>query len=245
MKILKAAIGDLIVTFMWILCASTIGIATSVIANTMGVDGMVSSLLITTCLIFLISFVFGIIADAFGGASFNATGTIAFSIAGAGAGAGGEGDTFMSTAVRFPAQAVGAVAGVLALTELMPLEYKHMLEGPTLKVDLHTGAIAEGVLTFLITFVVLIIIIRGPKSFFMKNWMLSVATMAVIIPGSSYTGPSMNPANAFAWAYLDNKHNTWEQFYVYWICPSIGAILAACFYRLVFPPPPSPKKKTA
>lgn len=100
MKIVKAAIGDLIVTFMWILCASTIGIAASVIANTMGVDGMVSSLLITTCLIFVISFVFGIIADAFGGASFNATGTIAFCIAGA----GGEGDTFMSTAVRFPAQ---------------------------------------------------------------------------------------------------------------------------------------------
>ncbi|PWA37245.1 major intrinsic protein, Aquaporin-like protein [Artemisia annua] len=168
--------------------------------------------------------------------------------------------------VRKSQRAVGAVAGVLALTALMPLEYKHMLEGPTLKVDLHTGAIAEGVLTFLITFVVLIIIIKGPKSFFMKNWMLSVATMAVIIPGSSYTGPSMNPANyynellidlftsvcfcagqkeAFAWAYLDNKHNTWEQFYVYWICPSIGAILAACFYRLVFPPPPSPKKKTA
>ncbi|PWA34349.1 major intrinsic protein, Aquaporin-like protein [Artemisia annua] len=91
--------------------------------------------------------------------------------------------------------AVGAVADVLALTELMPLEYKHMLEGPTLKVDLHTGAIAEGVSTFLITIVVLIIIIKGPKSFFMKNWMLSVALMAVIIPGSSYTGPSMNPAN--------------------------------------------------
>lgn len=73
-----------------------------------------------------------------------------------------------------------------------------MLEGPTLKVDLHTGAIAEGVLTFAITFVVLLIIIKGPKSFFWKNWMLSVATMAVIVPGSSYTGPSMNPANVSA-----------------------------------------------
>ncbi|GKC62137.1 aquaporin SIP1-2 [Tanacetum coccineum] len=59
--------------------------------------------------------------------------------------------------------AVGAVAGVLALTKLMPLEYKHMLEGPSLKVDLHTGAIAEGGVDFRITFVVLIIIIKGPK----------------------------------------------------------------------------------
>ncbi|KAK1410949.1 hypothetical protein QVD17_37492 [Tagetes erecta] len=240
MGLMKAAIGDAVVTFMWIICASTIGIFTSIIANIIGVQAL-GSLLITTSLIFIISVLFGLIADAFGGASFNATGTIAFYIAGA----GGDHDTLMSTAVRFPAQAVGAVGGVLALMELMPLEYKHMLEGPTLKVDLHTGAIAEGVLTFAITFVVLLIIIKGPKSFFWKNWMLSVATMAVIVPGSSYTGPSMNPANAFGWAYVNNKHNTWEQFYVYWICPSVGAILAAWLYRLVFPPPPASKPKTA
>ncbi|PWA48877.1 major intrinsic protein, Aquaporin-like protein [Artemisia annua] len=103
-------------------------------------------------------------------------------------------DVFSYKLVVFVTSSWGS-CGVLALTELMPLEYKHMLEGPTLKVDLHTRAIAEGVLTFLTTIVVLIIIIRGPKSFFMKNWMLSVATMAVIIPGSTYTGPSMNPAN--------------------------------------------------
>ncbi|KAL8246459.1 hypothetical protein R6Q59_007675 [Mikania micrantha] len=240
MGLVKAAIGDAVVTFMWIICASTIGAATSVIANLIGVEG-IASLAITTTLIFVISVLFGLIADATGGASFNATGTIAFYIAGAGA----DDDTLMSTAIRFPAQAFGAVGGVLALMELMPLEYKHMLEGPSLKVDLHTGAIAEGVLTFAITFFVLLIIIKGPKSFFWKNWMLSVATMAVIIPGSSYTGPSMNPANAFGWAYVNSKHNTWEQFYVYWICPSVGAVLAAWFYRLVFPPLPASKQKTA
>ncbi|PWA62838.1 major intrinsic protein, Aquaporin-like protein [Artemisia annua] len=123
---------------------------------------------------------------------------------------------------------LGAVADVLALTKLMPSEYKHMLEGPTLKVDLHTGAIAEGVLTFLITFVVVIIIIKGPKSFFMKNWMLSVATMAVIILGSSYTGPSMNPANYYNELFIDLFN--YFSLFLRW---------------LVFPPPPSPKKKTA
>ncbi|CAI9271723.1 unnamed protein product [Lactuca saligna] len=240
MGVVKAAVGDAVVTFMWIFCASTLGAATSIITNSMGAGGL-ASLAITTSLIFVISVVFGLIADAFGGASFNAIGTIAFSIAGA----GGDDDTLMSTAVRFPAQAIGAAGGVMALLELMPLEYKHLLEGPTLKVDLHTGAIAEGVLTFVITFVVLLIIIKGPNSLFLKNWMLSMATMVVILVGSSYTGPSMNPANAFGWAYVNNKHNTWEQFYVYWICPSLGAILAGWFYRFVFPPPPPQKPKTA
>ncbi|KAL7596200.1 hypothetical protein Lser_V15G31099 [Lactuca serriola] len=140
----------------------------------------------------LASIVFGLIADAFSGASFNAIGTITFSIAGT----GGDDDTLMSTAVCFPAQAIGAAGGVMPLLELMPLEYKHLLEGPTLKVDLHTGAIDEGVLTFVITFVVLLIIIKGPNSLFLKNWMLSMATMVVILVGSSYTGPSMNPVNS-------------------------------------------------
>ncbi|XP_076934556.1 aquaporin SIP1-2-like [Bidens hawaiensis] len=228
MGVVKAAVGDAVVTFMYIFCASAMG----AIANTISLQlqGM-ASLAITTSLIFLISLIFGFIADAFGGASFNAAGTIAFYIAGA----GGSDDTLMSTAVRFPAQAVGAVGGVMAIMELMPIEYKHMLEGPILKVDLHTGAIAEGVLTFAINFVVLWIFIKGPKSLFLKYWLLSVASMAVIVPGSSYTGPSMNPANAFGWAYVNNKHNTWEQFYVYWICPSLGAILAAWFLSARLP----------
>nr|KAJ0205264.1 hypothetical protein LSAT_V11C500276070 [Lactuca sativa] len=139
----------------------------------------------------LASIVFGLIADAFGGTSFIAISTIAFSIAGA----GGDDDTVMFTAVRFPAQAICAAGGIMYLLDFMPLEYKHLLEGPTLKVDLHTGAIAEGVLTFVITFVVLFIIIKGPNSLFLKNWMLSMATMVMILVSSSYTGPSMNPAN--------------------------------------------------
>lgn len=92
-------------------------------------------------------------------------------------------------------QAIGAVAGVLAIKEVMPEEYKHMLGGPSLKVDLHTGAIAEGVLTFLITFAVLVIILKGPRSPIFKMWLLAVATVAMVVAGSSYTGPSMNPAN--------------------------------------------------
>lgn len=92
-------------------------------------------------------------------------------------------------------QAAGAVGGALAIKEVMPKEYKHMLGGPSLKVDLQTGALAEGVLTFLISFAVLLISLRGPRSSFVKTWLLAVATVTLILAGSSYTGPSMNPAN--------------------------------------------------
>jgi len=48
---------------------------------------------------------------------------------------------------------------------------------------------------------------------------------------------------AFGWAYLNNWHNTWDQLYVYWICPFAGAILAAWIFRAIFPPPPPPEVK--
>jgi aquaporin SIP len=64
----------------------------------------------------------------------------------------------------------------------------------------------------------------------------------LVIIGSGYTGPSMNPANAFGWAYMNNKHNTWEQFYVFWISPLIGASSAALVYRFVFMSPIKEKK---
>lgn len=50
---------------------------------------------------------------------------------------------------------------------------------------------------------------------------------------------------AFGWAYVNNWHNTWEQFYVYWICPFIGAVLAAWIFRIVFPAPAPVKQKKA
>ncbi|KAF3441206.1 hypothetical protein FNV43_RR15119 [Rhamnella rubrinervis] len=190
MGAVKAAIGDTVLTFMWVFCASTLGVLTAFIANAVGVQGLLwPSLLITTILVFVLVFIFTLIGDALGGASFNPTGTASFYAAGLGP------DTLFSMALRFPAQALGAVGGALAVMEVMPTQYKHMLGGPSLKVDLHTGAIAEGVLTFLITFAVLVIILRGPRSPLLKTWLLAVATVAMVTAGSPYTGPSMNPAN--------------------------------------------------
>ncbi|KAL3624205.1 hypothetical protein CASFOL_033021 [Castilleja foliolosa] len=80
----------------------------------------------------------------------------------------------------------------------MPIQYRHMLHGPSLKVDLQTGAIGEGVLTFVITLAVLIIVIRGPRSPIIKNALLATSTVSLIVAGSGYTGPSMNPANFVA-----------------------------------------------
>lgn len=117
----------------------------------------------------------------------------------------------------------------------MPKEYKHMLKGPYLKVELHEGAIAEGVLTFVLSFALLFIMANGPKNILLKIWLLAMATVGIVFAGSNYTGPSMNPANAFGWAFVNDRHNNWQMFYVYWISPLTGATLAGWFFKFLFP----------
>lgn len=77
----------------------------------------------------------------------------------------------------------------------MPSKYKHTLGGPSLKVDMHTGAFVESILSFTSSLCVLYIILRGPKSIIMKNWLLSMSMVTLVLLGRGYTGPSMNPAN--------------------------------------------------
>lgn len=100
MGAIKAAIGDVLLTFMWVFSASTLGLFTTLIANAIGLHGhqLWPSLCITTSLVFFLVFVFTLIGDALGGASFNPTGIASFYAAGVGP------DTLFSMALRFPAQ---------------------------------------------------------------------------------------------------------------------------------------------
>ncbi|KAG0470618.1 hypothetical protein HPP92_017318 [Vanilla planifolia] len=138
MGAIKSAIGDAVITFLWVFSVSTIGAFTTIISSALHLQGFASSLLVITVFIAFLVFVFNLIAQALGGASFNPTGTVAFYAAGFG------GDSLFSLALRFPAQAAGAVGGALAILEIMPVHHKHLLGGPRVKVDLHTAAVAEG-----------------------------------------------------------------------------------------------------
>ncbi|XP_062104667.1 aquaporin SIP1-1-like [Humulus lupulus] len=239
MGVLKEAMADAILTSMWIFSIPFSRILTSIFVSYMGIQlksfsGLFTSTIVTS----LRLLTFNLISRALGGANFNPSTATAFYVAGL------KSDvSLISMAARFPAQAAGGVAGVKALLKLMPKEYKGFLRGPSLKVDLHTGAAAEGVLTFVFCFSVLMVVVRGPKSPILKVWSLSYVTTGLYILGSRYSGPSMNPANAFGWAYENNLHNTWEHFFVYWVCSIAGAIVAACFFRVLSPKPVIKSKK--
>uniref|UniRef100_A0A804U937 SOSEKI DIX-like domain-containing protein n=1 Tax=Zea mays TaxID=4577 RepID=A0A804U937_MAIZE len=147
------------------------------------------ALLVTTSLLSVLLFTFDLLCGVLGGASFNPT-DFAVSYA-----AGLDSPSLFSVALRFSVQAVGVVGGALAISELMQAQYKHTLAGPSLKVDPHTGALAEGMLTFVITLTVLWVIIKGPSNVILKALLLSTSIVSVILPGAEYKGPSMNPTN--------------------------------------------------
>lgn len=237
-SIIRATVADGVVTFMWVFCASTLRATTVFLSSSLGLQHLqLVSLLITITLVSVLLTIFGAIGAAIGGASFNPTGTAAFYAAGLGA------DGLLSMAFRFPAQALGAVAGVLAISEVMPAKYKHMLGGPRLMVDLHTGAAAETLLTFLVSFAVMWIVVRGPRNPLLKTWMMACTIVTFVVIGAGYSGPAMNPALAFGWAYANKRHDTWEHYYIYWLCPFVGAILAANVFRFFFLSPAKKDKK--
>lgn len=97
MGAVKSAIGDMVMTFSWVVLSATFGIQTAAIVSAADFfQGITwAPLAITTFLIFFYVTIFTVI---FGSASFNPTGNAAFYVAGI------PGDTLFSLAIRLPAQ---------------------------------------------------------------------------------------------------------------------------------------------
>ena len=87
-------------------------------------------------------------------------------------------------------QVLGSIYGVRLLIETFP----EVELGPRLNVNIHHGALTEGVLTFAIVIISLGLARNIPGSFYMKTWIASVSKLALHILGSDLTGGCMNPA---------------------------------------------------
>lgn len=92
-------------------------------------------------------------------------------------------------------QIIGAMVGAFITVSCLPEIYRPMVIGPYLRVDPHIGAIAEGILTFLVVCIVLIVSLKGPRSGIRRTWITSISRVSLSTLGAEYTGPAMNPAN--------------------------------------------------
>lgn len=142
-------------------------------------------------------------------------------------------DGFLFTAFgRIPAQIAGSVIGVMLVKQTFP----QVGHGPRLNVDIHHGAMIEGLLTFMIVIVSLGLNKKDPRSFFMKTWISTISKMSLHILGSDLTGGIMNPASALGWAYARGDHITWEHLLVYWVAPLQATMLAVWAFKLFTEP---------
>ncbi|XWS57186.1 hypothetical protein CRYUN_Cryun09bG0151700 [Craigia yunnanensis] len=133
---------------------------------------------------------------------------------------------------RIPAQVFGSITGVRLIIQTFP----GIGLGPRLNVDIHRGALTEGLLTFAIVIISLGLARKIPGSFLMKTWIVSVSKLALHILGSDLTGGCMNPASVLGWAYARGDHITKEHILVYWLAPIEATLLAVWTFRLVVKP---------
>jgi len=137
------------------------------------------------------------------------------------------------------AQLVGALAAGLALRWVLPESSwsPSHIGTPALGTGIEiVPAIAiEAILTVVLVLTVFgtAIDARAPK---IGGLAIGLAVAADIFFGGPLTGAAMNPARWFGPAVASGFYDNW---YVYWVGPLIGAIVAAVLYRYVFESPES------
>ena len=116
---------------------------------------------------------------------------------------------------------------------------------PALGGGIHPGAavVVEAVLTFFLVFVVFATAV-DPRGSFKQIAGLAIGfTITLdILMGGVLTGAAMNPARAFGPQLLSD---TWSHFWVWYIGPFAGGVIAASLYELLYlrpaRPVPSPR----
>lgn len=89
---------------------------------------------------------------------------------------------------------LGSIVGVKLIIDTIP----QVGRGPRLNIDIHGGALTEGLLTFAIVTISLGLATKIRGSFFMKTWISSLSKLTLHILGSDLTGGCMNPASVSA-----------------------------------------------
>lgn len=141
-------------------------------------------------------------------------------------------------AFRSVGQMVGAVAGLSLVTyldgvhALLPAGWTKMLPGSAVGlregVDVAGGAACEFVLGMALSLAVLYA--SDSASVLFQLLLPLVATLLALSVGAAYTGPSLNPALAFAFQYWHSSHTPLEHGLVFWAAPIAAGLAAGWCY---------------
>ncbi|KAI3891538.1 hypothetical protein MKW92_000248 [Papaver armeniacum] len=219
---IELIILDFIISFMWVCSGTLIKLFTY---KYLGFQP--KGEIIKACLLVLNMFFFAWLGKISRGGTYNPLNLLSGAISG-----NFTGFLFI-VCVRIPTQVIGSIVAVKLILETFP----EMGRASPLKVDIHRGALTEGLLTLAIVSVSLGLTRNSPNSFFMKTWISSVSKLALHILGSDITGGIMNPASAMGWAYAQGNHLTKDHLYVYWLAPIQATLVGVWTFKLILQDP--------
>ncbi|KAF8043724.1 hypothetical protein BT93_A1900 [Corymbia citriodora subsp. variegata] len=219
----RLLVSDFVISFMWVWSGALIKIF---VYEVLGLGHGLWGEIVKSSLYIVNMFFFAFLGKLTKGGSYNPLTVLA-------AGVSGDFSHFLFTVgARIPAQAVGSITGVRFIIETFP----HIWLGPRLSIDVHRGALTEGLLAFVIVIISLGLGRKIPGSFYTKTWISSISKLTLQILGSDLTGGCMNPASAMGWAYDRGDHITKEHVLVYWLAPVEATLLAVWIFRLLVGP---------
>ncbi len=131
------------------------------------------------------------------------------------------------------AQVLGAVVAGALIVSLFPTAAGSAVYygTPTLShsTNILQGIGLEAIMTFFLVFVIFETIVnkRAPR---LGGLMAGLTVVADVLAGGVFTGAAMNPARAIGPAIASMHFANW---YVYWIGPIVGAVIAALIYNYV------------
>lgn len=130
------------------------------------------------------------------------------------------------------AQLLGATAAAAALKATLPtaavdaVKLGTPLPGPGINDGMALGI--EIILTFFLMFVIFGVAVdkRGPAT--IAGLAIGLTITMDICMGGGISGAAMNPARSFGPALIQGE---WGSFWVYWVGPIVGALIAALLYN--------------
>jgi aquaporin Z len=142
--------------------------------------------------------------------------------------------TAMQAGTYFIVQLLGAVVAALCLKAIFP----GSLTGPVKfgvpavgsAFNVGQALFAEILMTFFLMFVVFgtAVDARGPRA--IASLAIGLTITMDIFMGGGVSGAAMNPSRQFGVALIGND---WANWWIYWIGPIVGALLAAALYAYV------------
>ncbi|CAL1385799.1 unnamed protein product [Linum trigynum] len=217
----RLLVADFVMSFMWV-CSSPLLKMFVVEVLGMRSHDPVSEIVTCACSITNMFF-FAFLGQLSGGGTYNPLNVLSDAV---------SGDFLRFIFIfgaRIPVQVFGSISGVRFMIKTFP----EIGLGPLLQVDIHHGALTEGLLTFAIVTISLVLSREIPGSFFRKTWISSVMKVTLQILGSDLTGGCMNPASVMGWAYARGIHLSKEHLYVYWLAPVKATLIAGWIFKMV------------